>query len=85
MAAFGSRASQALDVAECESSFDPYQVGGGYYRGLFQIGEHHAKAWASVTGTSYWTAWMDPALNSKYAAWVVKNDGGWGQWECQPG
>jgi len=77
---FGDAAPQALKVASCESHYNPDAVN-GRYRGVFQIGDMHAAEWLEVTGTDYWTSWMDPVANITYAH-ALWSRAGWAPWSC---
>lgn len=92
---FGTEAQAASNVAQCESTWDPTQVGRAGERGWFQI---HPGWWTSwgyhqdeagnkipiVTALGY-TAddLFDPAINTE-VAWNIWLREGWTPWTCRP-
>ena len=83
---FGRYAGQALRVAECESSLNPYarnsiSVGGSYAMGLFQV--LYPSTWDTTS-----QARQSPyniVANTKAAYDVFRASGyTWRQWVCQP-
>ncbi|GAC1367697.1 MAG: hypothetical protein NVS2B12_40640 [Ktedonobacteraceae bacterium] len=77
---FGANADQAIRVAECESSLNPYAYNPSGATGLFQI---MPGTWA---GTSQ--AWSSPyniQANVIAAHEIYVRDGySWREWVCQP-
>ena len=80
------RTSEAIAVASCESGLQPWKDNpNGYYRGLFQLGQHFEptiQMVANVLGRP--PDVHDPWVNAAAAAHTVEQDGGWGQWSCKP-
>lgn len=82
-ARYGLDGNAAVSVASCESGLNPTASNGGSYLGLFQ---QQASAWASraarygVAGRSA----FDGEANAIVSAGMVRDDGDWGQWSCQP-
>jgi hypothetical protein len=83
---FGPYASGALNVARCESGFDPYArnpypVGNSHAEGVFQI--LFPSTWDT---TSYYAQSPYDANSNIHAAWeIFSRDGhSWREWECQP-
>lgn len=86
VAVFGSYAQGALNVARCESGYDPnayngYAIGGSHAEGVFQI--LYPSTWS---GTSY--AAQSPynyVANIQAAHQIFTRDGySWREWACQP-
>lgn len=68
-------------VAWCESGFDPRAKNpSSTASGLFQF--LYPSTWRS-TPYARLSVW-DPYANALAAAWLVRRDGGWYQWECNP-
>ena len=81
----GWRGGEAVAVATCESGLRPTARGGsgGNYAGLFQqwISQWPERsARYGFAGASIY----DPWANSMVSAGMVRDDGDWGQWACQP-
>lgn len=69
---------RALRIAQCESNLDPWAIGFGWYRGLFQIDPelHQAKADAMFgRGASLYST----EVNIAVAAWLYA-ESGWRPW-----
>lgn len=69
---------RALRVAQCESNLNPWAIGFGWYRGLFQIDPelHQAKADAMFgRGASLYST----EVNIAVAAWLYA-ESGWRPW-----
>lgn len=64
--------SEMRSVARCESNFFPFATN-GQYKGIFQI------HWLPFGLSPF-----DPYANALSAAFTVRHDGGWRQWECKP-
>lgn len=79
---FHDRAAEARAVAQCESSMDPTARSGPNY-GLFQINSVHADQWQFVIGAPFYSSWMDPVANARFAEWLQSVEG-WGPWACRP-
>jgi hypothetical protein len=86
VAVFGPYAQGALNVARCESGYDPnayngYAIGGSHAEGVFQI--LYPSTWS---GTSY--AAQSPynyVANIQAAHQIFSRDGySWREWACQP-
>ncbi len=71
-AATGVSYRELATVAWCESRFDPFATN-GRYQGLFQLG------WDPFGLDPF-----DPIANALSAAFTVRADRGWRQWECKP-
>lgn len=83
---FGSYSAGALNIARCESGYDPnaynsYPVAGSHAEGVFQI--LYPSTW---NGTSYaHYSPYDYNANIRAAYEIFHNDGNsWREWECQP-
>ena len=82
---YGVSESEMRSVAQCESRFSPTAVnphavnGGEHSAGLFQFlpstWRHTPYANRSI---------FDPWWNALAAAWLVRHDGGWREWDCKP-
>lgn len=81
----GWRGSEAVAVATCESGLRPgvRGGGGGNYAGLFQqwisAWPGRAARWGFAGASPF-----DPWANAMVSAAMVREDGDWGQWACQP-
>ena len=79
---FQEHTSDALKVANCESSMNPGAVSpGGGNHGLFQINSVHRAAFEQRTGESFSKVY-DPWWNTMYAR-MLFDDQGWGPWSCK--
>lgn len=77
-ARYGVPYSELRSVSWCESRWRPNAEGAGSY-GLFQF----------LPGTWRRTPYrarsvFDAGANALAAAWLVRRDGGWREWSCQP-
>jgi hypothetical protein len=86
IAVFGSYSQGALNVAHCESGYDPnaynpYPVAGSHAEGVFQI--LYPSTW---DGTSYASSSPYNATANIHAAYqIFARDGySWREWQCQP-
>ena len=86
VAVFGSNAQGALNIARCESGYDPnavnpYAIGNSHASGVFQI--LYPSTW---DGTSYAAqSPFDYNANIHAAYEIVSRDGySWREWECKP-
>lgn len=82
---FPENYSQALRVADCESSLNPraYNPNGGYY-GIFQISKrYHQAAFERVTGRSWGSSIYSAYYNAQYARDLYDRQG-WSPWSCRP-
>jgi len=70
---FGPHCSEAIHVAQCESTLNVYARNGDY-EGLFQFG--------SFARAHYGFAWN--ALTQARAAYRYFLDAGWSPWTCRP-
>ena len=85
-AVFGQYAPGALNVARCESGYDPsarnpYPVGNSHAEGVFQI------LYPSTWDTTSYAAQSPYDYNANiHAAWqIFSRDGySWREWACQP-
>lgn len=69
-----------LDVAWCESRFDPQAIGPGGAAGVFQILPETWK-WASERSGHPGASPLDAAANVEVAAWLMASQGK-GAWGC---
>lgn len=70
--------SEAVSVAACESTLQPWRTNGDHY-GLYQLrGSLHAWRWPD-----FWGTWMEPLRNAQmaYELWFEQ---GWAPWSCRP-
>lgn len=86
VAVFGSYAPGAINVARCESGFDPnarnpYPIGNSHAEGVFQI--LYPSTWDT---TSYAASSPYGYVDNIHAAFqIFSRDGhSWREWECQP-
>jgi hypothetical protein len=85
-AVFGQYTTGALNIARCESGFDPaarnpYPVGNSHAEGVFQI------LFPSTWDTTSYAAQNPYDYNANiHAAWqIFSRDGySWREWECKP-
>lgn len=77
-ARYGVPYSQLRSVSWCESRWRPSAVGNGSY-GLFQF---LRGTWARTPYAR--RSVFDGLANALAAAWLVRRDGGWQEWSCQP-
>lgn len=77
---FGSEASRAKAIANCESKMNPNAVSPTNDHGLFQINGIHRASFERVTGAS-WSQIYNPELNTQFAHWMWSNQG-WSPWTC---
>lgn len=82
---FGDQCQRAVNVARCESGFDPSAINphNHHVRGVFQIHDSHAAAWLEVIGKPYEESWMNAGDNIAFARWLYDQSGGWGPWACR--
>jgi|SRR5215471_5489809 len=71
---FGSRGSEAVSVAYCESRLHVW-ARNGQYLGLFQMG-----SFARARFGHGWDAWSQSRAAHRYFLYA----GGWGPWSCRP-
>jgi soluble lytic murein transglycosylase-like protein len=77
---YGVSSSWMLQIAKCESNFNPGSVNPYGYKGLYQYG---ASQWstdtsgAGISGASIW----DPNAQAHAAAWHISHYGA-GAWSC---
>lgn len=78
---YGIPVWQMRRIAFCESRMNPRAKNpGSSASGLFQFLDSTWRAYPyGAAGLSVW----DPYVNALQAAYVVKHDGGWRQWECK--
>lgn len=85
-AVFGPYAGGALNIARCESGYDPnaynsYPVAGSHAEGVFQI--LYPSTWSGTSYVRY--SPYDYNANIRAAYEIFHNDGNsWREWECQP-
>jgi hypothetical protein len=83
---FGVYAAGALNIARCESGYDPnaynsYPVGGSHAEGVFQI--LYPSTWSGTSYARY--SPYDYNANIRAAYEIFHNDGNsWREWECKP-
>ncbi len=83
---FGAYSAGALNVARCESGYDPnaynsYPVAGSHAEGVFQI--LYPSTWSGTSYARY--SPYDYNANIRAAYQIFHNDGNsWREWECQP-
>lgn len=83
---FGSYSAGALNIARCESGYDPnaynsYPVAGSHAEGVFQI--LYPSTWSGTSYARY--SPYDYNANIRAAYEIFHNDGNsWREWECQP-
>lgn len=76
---YGIDVERFLEVARCESGFNPRAVGGeGLYAGLFQQAVTYWPSRARDAGYAG-TSVFDPVANANVSAYLVVH-GGWGHW-----
>lgn len=83
---FGAYSAGALNIARCESGYDPnaynsYPVAGSHAEGVFQI--LYPSTWSGTSYARY--SPYDYNANIRAAYEIFHNDGNsWREWECQP-
>ncbi len=83
---FGAYSAGALNIARCESGYDPnaynsYPVAGSHAEGVFQI--LYPSTWSGTAYARY--SPYDYNANIRAAYQIFHNDGNsWREWECQP-
>ncbi|WIG59445.1 MAG: hypothetical protein OJF49_002192 [Ktedonobacterales bacterium] len=86
VAVFGSYSQGALNIARCESGYDPnarnsYPIGNSHAEGVFQI--LYPSTWNTTSYASY--SPYDYVANIHAAYQIFKRDGySWREWECKP-
>lgn len=86
VAIFGSNAPSAINVARCESGFDPnaynpYAIGNSHAEGVFQI--LYPSTWSTTSYAS--SSPYNYDANIRAAHQIFARDGySWREWECQP-
>lgn len=74
-----ARVCEAIGVALCESTFNPYAISpSGLHHGLYQM----QRSWFDAYGVDFELRY-DPYINSALAARVVEDEGWW-PWSCRP-
>lgn len=85
-AVFGPYSGGALNIARCESGYDPnaynsYPVAGSHAEGVFQI--LYPSTWSGTSYARY--SPYDYNANIRAAYEIFHNDGNsWREWECRP-
>ncbi|HEY7020398.1 MAG TPA: hypothetical protein VH349_04720 [Ktedonobacterales bacterium] len=85
-AVFGSYAPGAINVARCESGFDPnarntIAIGGSHASGVFQI--LYPSTWNGTSYASYSPYDADANIHAAYE--IFRRDGySWREWACKP-
>lgn len=85
-AVFGSYAPGAINVARCESGFDPNSrnviaIGGSHASGVFQI--LYPSTWNTTSYASYSPYDADANIHAAYE--IFRRDGySWREWACKP-
>lgn len=83
---FGPYSTGALNIARCESGYDPnaynsYPVAGSHAEGVFQI--LYPSTWSGTSYARY--SPYDYNANIRAAYEIFHNDGySWREWECKP-
>jgi hypothetical protein len=83
---FGSYAPGAINVARCESGFDPNSrnviaIGGSHASGVFQI--LYPSTWNTTSYASYSPYDADANIHAAYE--IFRRDGySWREWACKP-
>lgn len=83
---FGAYSAGALNIARCESGYDPnafnsYPVAGSHAEGVFQI--LYPSTWSGTSYARY--SPYDYNANIRAAYEIFHNDGNsWREWECRP-
>lgn len=83
-AVFGQYASGAMNVARCESGFDPnawnpYAIGGSHASGIFQI--LYPSTWSTTSWSGYSPYNYDANIHAAYQ--IFSRDGySWREWSC---
>jgi hypothetical protein len=86
VAVFGSNAQGALNVARCESGYDPnawnsYPIGNSHAAGVFQI--LYPSTWDGTSYAAYSPFNADANIHAAYQ--LFQRDGyTWREWACQP-
>ena len=86
VAIFGSYAQGAINVARCESGFDPnawnpYAIGNSHAEGVFQV--LYPSTWSTTSYSGYSPYNYD--ANIRAAHQIFSRDGNtWREWACQP-
>jgi hypothetical protein len=86
VAVFGSYAQGAINVARCESDFDPnarnpYAIGSSHAEGVFQI--LYPSTWDGTSYSGYSPYNYDANIHAAYQ--IFSRDGHtWREWACQP-
>ncbi len=86
VAVFGSYSQGALNVAKCESGYDPnawnaYPINGSHASGVFQI--LYPSTWNTTAYSGY--SPFNADANIKAAYQIFQRDGNsWREWQCQP-
>lgn len=77
---YGVNEGDMLRVASCESGFNTYSVNSSSTAsGLFQFLN---STWRTNLYSGF--SVFDPVANALGAAWLVRQDGGWREWQCRP-
>jgi hypothetical protein len=85
-AVFGSYAPGAINIARCESGFDPNSrnviaIGGSHASGVFQI--LYPSTWNGTSYASYSPFDADANIHAAYE--IFRRDGySWQEWACKP-
>ena len=85
-AVFGAYAPGAINIARCESGFDPnarnvIAIGGSHASGVFQI--LYPSTWNGTSYKSYSPYDADANIHAAYE--IFRRDGySWREWACKP-
>lgn len=79
---WGANDSEALNVARCESGYDPHARTGSHW-GLFQLSREYHKDRAEKLGYDWDRDIEDPGKNTRVAFSLYKDEG-WTPWVCRP-
>lgn len=81
----GRLADQAVRVGECESGLNPRALNrSSGAAGIMQVMPFWAPRFQQVTGVPYYDGRFNPDANARFAAWLVRETGGWSHWVCKP-
>lgn len=74
--------SEALEIVDCESGFDPTAVSPTNDHGLFQHNGRYGPERFEKAGYS-WSQRYDPAVNTAVAYWLWDQTDDWRHWTCR--
>lgn len=74
--------SEALEIVDCESGFDPTAVSKTNDHGLFQHNGRFGPDRFAIVGYS-WSQRYDPVVNTEVAYWLWSQTRDWRHWTCR--